>query len=300
MNKTRWVSIFVLIVSLATAWACSPQSEGYPIEVLEATAESSILQTALALPTETIPPVPTIKLTNTPDPNFTPTLTATTLPTQTPTTTLLPTSSPTPAPQVLVSGDTNCRTGPSNHYDWKTVVVSGQTVTIIGESIDRYYWVIENPNGSGTCWLWKAYTTPVAPIGRVAFFASPPTKTPTRTPTATSSPFARFQYTQVMTCDGQDALVIRVFNSSRRILDSWRVRIFNMPGKILQTEIEETHFSHAFDECQSTINSLNYRETAYIIVPFDSGAATDFYVEVEACPVFGIERDCAYDVFTFN
>jgi len=301
MRKSRWAFLFVLIVSLVTAWGCAPQQqEGYPVEVLQATAESSILETALAMPTETLPPVPTIVLTDTQDPNSTATLTATFTPTLTSTATLPPTSSPTPAPQVFVSGDTNCRTGPSNHYDWKTLVVSGQTTTVVGESIDGYYWVIENPNGSGTCWLWKGYTTPVAPISRMPIFASPPTKTPTRTPTATSSPFARFQFSQVMTCDGQDALVIRVFNSSRRVLDSWRVRLFNLPGKILQLELQEQRFSHIFDECDLTISSLGYRQTAYIIVPFDGSAASEFYVEVEACPVVGIERDCAYDVIKFS
>lgn len=301
MRKPRWVFLFVLMVSLATAWGCAPPPpEGYPIEVLQATAESSILETALALPTDTIQPVPTLKLTDTQDPNFTATFTATFTPTPTNTATLLPTSTPTPLPQVYVAGDTNCRTGPSNHYDWKTLVVSGQTATIVGESIDGYYWVIENPNGSGTCWLWKQYTTLVAPISRLPIFASPPTKTPTRTPTATSSPFARFQYSQVMTCDGQDALVIRVFNSSRRILDSWRVRLFTLPGKVLQLEVAERQFSESYDECKLKVDSLDYRQTAYIIVPFDSSTDSEFYVEVEACPAAGIERDCAYDVIKFN
>jgi hypothetical protein len=301
MRKPKWVLMLVLIISLVAAWGCAPQQlDGYPIEVLQATAEYSIRQTAIAMPTETLPPVPTIVLTNTQDPNATATFTATLTPTLTSTATLPPTLTPTPAPQVYVAGDTNCRTGPSNHYDWRTLVLSGQTASVVGESVDGYYWVIENPNGSGTCWLWKGYTTPVAPIGRLTIFASPPTKTPTRTPTATSSPFARFQFSQVMTCDGQDALVIRVFNSSRRVLDFWRVRLLSLPDKNLELVVEKQNFSFSFVTCELEKPTITYRQTAYIVVPFDASAASEFLVEVEACPVVVEERDCAYDVIEFS
>ncbi len=298
MNEFRWVLIVMMIISIT--WGCAPQQEGYSIENLQQTAQKSVLETSIAIPTETAPPVPTLRLTNTPDSNITNTPTASQTPTLTSTSTQPPPPSPTSLPQVFVAGDTNCRTGPSNHYDWKTLVRSGQSVVVVGQSTNNYYWVIENPNGSGTCWLWKAYTTLVSPVDRLPIFASPPTKTPTRTPTPTPTPGARFQFSQVTQCNNQDVLVIMVFNSSRRTLQDWRARLFNLPGKILQIEYQAEQFSHDINECRLTINSLSFREIAYMVVPFDPSAASDFYVEVEACSYTGPERDCSYDTIEFN
>lgn len=299
MKKISWVCFFVFITTLFFAWGCAPAKEGFSIEQLQKTAEYSVLETAKAQPTETIPPLPTRQISNTPNPNATHTPTITLTPTLVPTNTpFLPTST-SPA-QVVVSKDTNCRTGPSNHYDWKTLVTGGQTAVVVGESQDSYYWVIQNPNGSGTCWLWKAYTTLVAPISRVPIFASPPTKTPTRTSTPTSIPEARFQFNQVTICNGQEVLIVSVFNYSRRILQNWRARLFTLPGKILQTTVEGSQFGHSMDACILSVNNLDFRQTGYMIIPFNSSVATDFYVEVEACNNEGSERDCAPGIIKFN
>ena len=299
MKKIRWVSFFVFIATLLFTWGCAPAKEGYSIEQLQKTAEYSILETSNAQPTETIPPLPTRQISNTPNPNATHTPTLTLTPTLVPTNTLsLP--SPTSPAQVIVSKDTNCRTGPSNHYDWKTLVTGGQTVVVVGESQDSYYWVIQNPNDSGTCWLWKAYTTLVAPIGRLPIFASPPTKTPTRTPTPTPSTEARFQFNQVTICNGQEVLIVSVFNYSRRILQNWRARLFTMPGKILQVTVAGNQFGHSMDTCVLTVNTLDFRQTGYMIIPFNSSVATEFYVEVEACNNEGPERDCSPSIISFN
>jgi len=281
------------------AWGCAPAKEGYSIEQLQATAEYSVLKTAQSLPTETIPPLPTKILKYTLAPNATRTATLTLTSTLAPAVTEPPPSA-TPLAQIYISQDTNCRTGPSNHYDWKTIVKSGQTAVVVGTSQDNQYWVIENPNGSGTCWLWKAYTTITPSPGRIPIFASPPTKTPSRTPTATPITQAYFQFSQVKICNGEEVLVVRVFNSSRRVLQSWRARFFTLPGKILQDTIAENQFAHSIDTCTLSVNTLDFRQTGYMLIPFDSSVASDFYVEVEACNHYGPERDCSAAITTFN
>ena len=300
MKDARWVFSLMLLVSMAAVSGCTPQNEGFSVEELQKTAEYSILETAIAIPTETVPPLPTERLTNTSDPNSTATSTSTLKPTLTATITLPPPVTPTPIAQVKLTGDLNCRTGPSNHYDLKTVIQAGQTVNVVGESSDGYYWVIENPDEPGTCWIWKAFTTLVAPIGRIPVFFSPPTKTPTRTSTPTPVPAARFQFSQVTSCGGQDVLVILVFNSSRRILQSWRARLFNIPGKTLQVDIEEAQFAHNMHSCQLSVNNLEFRQTGYMVIPIDVNSATSFFVEVEACNYTGGIRDCAFDAISFN
>ena len=299
MNKFSWKFILVFIYALLMTWGCAPPETGYSIEQLQATAESSILKTARAQPTETVPPLPTRQLTQTQDPGATKTATLTLTATLTPEFTQVPPSA-TPLAQAYVSGDINCRTGPSNHYDWRTLVKAGQTVVVVGESQDGYYWVIENPRGSGTCWLWKAFTTLTAPAGRIPIFASPPTKTPSRTPTPTKNSLAKFQFSQVTICNGQEVLIIRVFNSERRELQSWRARFFNQPGKILQSTTAEHQFAPSLDNCNLSVNNLGFRQTGYMIIPFDSNLATEYYVEVEACNHDGPERDCSTDIIQFN
>ncbi|MEJ2512476.1 MAG: hypothetical protein P8Y72_12870, partial [Anaerolineales bacterium] len=100
MKKIRWVSFFVFITTLLFTWGCAPAKEGYSIEQLQKTAEYSILETYNAKPTETIPPLPTRQISNTPNPNATHTPTLTLTPTSVPTNTLsLP--SPTSPAQVI-------------------------------------------------------------------------------------------------------------------------------------------------------------------------------------------------------
>ncbi|MCW5874097.1 MAG: hypothetical protein KIS88_05575 [Anaerolineales bacterium] len=89
---------------------------------------------------------------------------------------------------VSVSTDTNCRSGPSQHYKLITTVTVGQQVEVLKTFADSDYVVVQNPNGAGDCWLWlryadttdfTAYDLPTA--------TQPPTPTPTITPSPTPS-----------------------------------------------------------------------------------------------------------------
>lgn len=116
---------------------------------------------------------------------------ATATPAAQPTNTTAPgeTAEPTSAiALVSVSVDTNCRSGPSQHYRLVTTVTIGQEVEVLKTFAGSDYVVVKNPNSSGDCWLWlryantsdfSAYNLPTA--------TQPPTPTPTITPSPTPS-----------------------------------------------------------------------------------------------------------------
>jgi hypothetical protein len=105
---------------------------------------------------------------------------ATQQPTDTPTITLTSTPS---VPYVTVSQDTNCRRGPSVSYGLVTTILVGQQVQVL-KTFSNSYAVIQNPNGSGDCWLYLQYanTTDFSAYALVAA-TQPPTPTNTATPT---------------------------------------------------------------------------------------------------------------------
>lgn len=95
-------------------------------------------------------------------------------------------------PIAQVSVDTNCRTGPGIIYDWVSVLLIDQEAEVVARNADGSYWVIENPGGAGTCWLWGFYATVEGPTGSLPVWDAPPTPTPlatnTLTPTLTPEP----------------------------------------------------------------------------------------------------------------
>src|SRR5262245_31977960 len=60
------------------------------------------------------------------------------------------TSTPT-IPEVTVSVNTNCRTGPSIQYDNVDSVLVTQKAEVVGKNSQTGYWIIKRLNGAGTC-----------------------------------------------------------------------------------------------------------------------------------------------------
>jgi hypothetical protein len=104
-----------------------------------------------------------------------PSPTATFTVTPTATITLTPTSA---VPMVSVSENTNCRTGPGVVYDLVGALVIGEQAVVVGKYTAGNYWIINNPNGSGTCWLWGQYATVTGNTVGLPEYAPPPTPTP--------------------------------------------------------------------------------------------------------------------------
>jgi hypothetical protein len=96
-------------------------------------------------------------------------------PTPTPTGTLTPTP---PEVTLKVSVDTNCRTGPGKPYNIVTIIRVGKTANVVGRHATADYWVIENPAGEGTCWVWGEYATLTGQTGSLPIWDPPATPTP--------------------------------------------------------------------------------------------------------------------------
>lgn len=95
-----------------------------------------------------------------------------------------PAATDTPSvPQVSVSVNTNCRTGPGQAYPLLGGLNVGQTAEVLGRNSDSTYFFIRNPSGGANCWLWGQYATTAGNIAALPVFTPPPTPTPTFTPT---------------------------------------------------------------------------------------------------------------------
>lgn len=167
----RRKSVLFLYALLITALSACNLPSGEPTETEEAadTADLELTITALA----GVPAVPQ----DTATPQFTPTPG--------------PTSTPS-VPEVIVSQNTNCRTGPGVVYDNIGALLIGQKGTVVGKNTSSGYWIINNPGKSGTCWLYPQYATVSGNTANLQEYSIPPTPTPSPTPTftPTSTPSA--------------------------------------------------------------------------------------------------------------
>ena len=167
--KLRQVLPFILVLAALLLQACGPDTQAVINTAIAQTQQISELQTAAAGGSGAQ------SATDTPQPG------ATSEPTETPS--ITPTFTPS-VPYVSVSQNTNCRTGPSVNYGYVTTANSGQQMQVLKVYNGANYVIVQNPNGSGECWLWlqyadktdfSAYNLPIA--------TQPPTPTPTYTPT---------------------------------------------------------------------------------------------------------------------
>jgi len=99
-------------------------------------------------------------------------------------------TSPPNIPQVAVSQDTNCRTGPAAYYSYVTTAISGVFMEVVGVHADgNDYVIVKNPNGAGNCWLWLRYADKTDfSAYNLTSYTAPPTPTPINTPTPTYTP----------------------------------------------------------------------------------------------------------------
>lgn len=98
-----------------------------------------------------------------------------------------PSSTPS-VPEVTVSQNTNCRTGPGLQYDNIGALLVTQKATVVGKNTPTGYWIINNPGKTGTCWLYPQYATVSGNTANLQEYSIPPTPTPSPTPTFTPTP----------------------------------------------------------------------------------------------------------------
>ncbi len=93
------------------------------------------------------------------------------------------------APMAVETAATNCRTGPGTSYDIVTSLNSGQSEVVVGKDPPDNYWIVNNPNGAGTCWVWGQYATVTGDTNGLPQMAPPsaPMSKPTKTPKPAST-----------------------------------------------------------------------------------------------------------------
>jgi uncharacterized protein YgiM (DUF1202 family) len=201
MKHNKFLMLLFFVIPLLLISGCSAPPDGeqeVDLEQLVGTyiaqtqgaqqqIEAIVTQTMAAMPTNVEEKAPVEEPSPVASPTLEPTATATA--TATATETPLPTATATTTvPLAEVSVATNCRTGPGKIYDWVSVLPVGKQVEVVARSVYGTYWVVQNPAGPGTCWLWGNYARVAGETANLPVWDSPPTPTPqvgqTPTPSA--------------------------------------------------------------------------------------------------------------------
>jgi hypothetical protein len=169
MSNLKKILAIGCVLTLGTS-ACNLPSQNPGT----ATAEAELAATATAFALTLLAETAQTAITELPS--------STPLPSETATTALTSTPS---VPTVRVSVDTNCRTGPSIVYDRVGGLLVGEEAVVVGKYSGGNYWIINNPDAAGTCWLWGEYATVSGNTAGLADYTAPPSPTPTFTPTPT-------------------------------------------------------------------------------------------------------------------
>lgn len=99
--------------------------------------------------------------------------------TATPQFTATPENTATPSvPQVSVTTNTNCRTGPGVVYDLLGGLNVQQVAEVVGKNSSTGYWIIKLPNTSTICWLFPQHATVSGNTANLPEYPVPPTPTP--------------------------------------------------------------------------------------------------------------------------
>jgi hypothetical protein len=100
----------------------------------------------------------------------------------------LPTDLTPGTPKVTVSVATNCRTGPGGSFEIIGSMLEGMSAEVVGTYMNGSFWIIENPDAPGTCWLWGEYATVSGDTSGLPEMEAPPEPTGTTVPAANLVP----------------------------------------------------------------------------------------------------------------
>ncbi|MBA4385571.1 MAG: hypothetical protein C0410_12605 [Anaerolinea sp.] len=105
---------------------------------------------------------------------------------------------------LTVTQNTNCRSGPGTVYQATTTINANQQVRATARHPATNYFVVENPNSNGECWLWGESVIVSGPVESLPIANPPPppvtptfTPTITRTSTPTLTPTLHISYVEI-------------------------------------------------------------------------------------------------------
>lgn len=109
---------------------------------------------------------------------------------------------------VQVSVDTHCRKGPGQAYDSIGALRVGERAVVVGKYPPADYWIIENPDGGGLCWLWGQYASIEGDASRLPLMT--PFPLPTQSPATPSTFTLMVQFYDIELCGQEWVLAFEV------------------------------------------------------------------------------------------
>jgi hypothetical protein len=200
MNRSRvYLALaIILLLGLACETPALPLSEDAFNTAVAQTVMVGLTEKYIS-PTFTSSPTSTFTPSVTPIP---PTETPTLPVTITPTISLVPTITNTlaiPLQKIIVSVNTNCRTGPDKAFPVEGSLLAGHSTTVHGIDPTGQYYYIRNPDpGREYCWLSAKYATVGGAVSLLPVMTSMPT--PTATVTLTPIPGLNVNFSTLENC----------------------------------------------------------------------------------------------------
>ncbi len=222
-------------------------------------------------------------------------------PTNTPTITPTPTSS---APMIIVSVNTNCRTGPGKIYDMLGALLVGETAKVLGKADSGDYWVIENHDAAGNCWLWGEYATVTGDTSTLPVLTPPPSPTPSSTPT----PALDFTvaYENSHSCGAIEYMTFYVKNTGPTTLESVKVVIVELSSSTtLFDGFTDVPFVATALGCPPDLNNIGPGAAAFIAVSIGASPPPppnpgDHEATITICSQDGLTGFCLTKVVVFT
>ncbi|MBI4731256.1 MAG: SH3 domain-containing protein [Chloroflexi bacterium] len=206
------------------------------------------------------------------------------------------------APLVSVSMDTNCRSGPDKQYDKLGVLLVGEKAEVVGRNTVANYWVIENPDAPGTCWLWGMYATIEGDTTNLPEITPPPTPT---SPPPTTVPYTDFTVTFVNLCGGSSSpwANFLVSNTGTLALESQDLHVVDLTASsnLYGPATSDTPF-RANTNCDDTtlVDSISAGSTGYSRCKLSSAVpGHTARVTIELCSQNGNTGSCMEKIFAF-
>ncbi len=279
MNKIKFGTIFLLVVMLS---ACNlPLGNAGPSLDTAGTAAAqgtsvaqSIAQTLAAAESNTPEFTQTASLTPQPTASFTPEV-----------------------PMVIVSSETNCRTGPGTAYDIVGVLKVGETAQVTGRDSSGGSWIIRNPDGAGDCWLWAQYATVTGNTQALPVIEVPPTPTPSAAFNAS--------YDGMITCMGEYAFRIRINNPGSITWESVRVVVTDTVTATTKTHTADTFKARSGCPIDNELQNLETNEPGIVTTAIPgqfvyNPAGHAMTAEVTVCSANGLAGTCLTKSLAFT
>lgn len=294
MPKTI-LKVLISSVLLLILVACAPGQPTTDLNVIN----TAIAQTVAAATRTAELGIPvTGEGTATPTPTVTlrvPTVTEIVLPTATPSLTSTPVPTLPGVPYVRVSVPTNCRVGPGTVYDRVGGLLLGEVAQVVGRHATRDYWVIENPNRSGTCWLWGEYATVTGDTSALPVLVPPPT--PTLAPGFTA------EFALLEACPGTGFWVdLELENSGGTTYRSIAMTVRNLNNGEVTTFYSDD-FTDRYDcDTTETFDTLPAGDERLVSSPYfnNNPKGSEMRATVTLCSNTGQSGTCSTEVFTFT